>query len=419
VRRGCFRRLAVLWAVAAVTALGGVAQAAHAAEGPSGTIAYVRGGKAPGEELRAIQADGTGDRLIWKVTGPCFSGIDSVSWRPDGKEIAFASDHDAARSLYEMDLYAVKPDGAGLRRLTNPPDPDELRAYRTGKLVVTVHNQVTNVGPVLVYAAGALQPQILPLPANASKTVTFDVADYGDHPHAVAAIFGKTRWIIPGAVVHAGQTAQAGVLNITPHGFEHFGATNPAWRSDGSKVGYILARGAGIFWTSAHPTPGTVSGQSVIGGKGPIGAHTFDWGPTPATADQVVYTEGVNDHVIRRTREGSGERGEPIVEYRSTEYVGGVWWLPDASGILYSLNNLTNTEIYRYDFATKQAKQLTRLDGENAYNCSPSPDGRWIAFDRGKPGDKHTDIWIMRSDGSDMRLLVRNAVLPVWNPARR
>lgn len=365
-----------------------------------------------------IDADGANDRLVWKVPGPCFSGVKSVAWRPDGKEIAFTSDHEATLSLYESDIYALKPDGTGLRRLTNPPDASALGKYPKGKLVVTVHNYLTNVGPLIVYAAGAASPQSVVLAANGSKTLVFEVADYGDHPHSVVAMFGKTRWVIPGAVVHAGQTAQAGVLNVTAHGLDHFGAAVLDWRSDGSKVGFTLGMGAGIFWASAHPAPGTVGERSVIGGKEPIAAHTFGWGPTPATADEIIYDNGIDDFTIRMTKEGSGERGKPLVKHSNSQYIAGVWWLPDASGILFSLNDFLHpVSIYRYDFATEQVKQLTNLEGDNAYNCSPSPDGRWIAFDRGKPGGKQTDIWVMRSDGSDMRLLVKNAVLPVWRPA--
>ena len=44
------------------------------------------------------------------------------SWRSDGKMIAFASNRGAAK---RFDLYSIRPDGTGLKRLTNTPNLDE------------------------------------------------------------------------------------------------------------------------------------------------------------------------------------------------------------------------------------------------------------------------------------------------------
>src|SRR6187551_3000387 len=85
---------------------------------PPGNIAYIRGNT----EIRMIETGGANDHLIW--THPDASkdlGINDVAWRPNGKELAFSSSHEAAYSLYQADLYAIKPDGSGLRKLTNTP----------------------------------------------------------------------------------------------------------------------------------------------------------------------------------------------------------------------------------------------------------------------------------------------------------
>lgn len=41
-----------------------------------------------------------------------------VIWRPDGAEIAFVSDHELSTSAIESDIYAIKPDGSQLRKVT-------------------------------------------------------------------------------------------------------------------------------------------------------------------------------------------------------------------------------------------------------------------------------------------------------------
>src|ERR1041385_643002 len=105
--------------------------------GPGGTIAYVR----DSTEIRLIDADGSNDRRVW--THPDARkelGIDSLAWRPDGQELAFSSSHAAVASLYHADIYTIRRDGSGLRKLTNPPDRSEYARYPKGTVSVTVRN---------------------------------------------------------------------------------------------------------------------------------------------------------------------------------------------------------------------------------------------------------------------------------------
>jgi Tol biopolymer transport system component len=71
--------------------------------------------------------------------------------------------------------------------------------------------------------------------------------------------------------------------------------------------------------------------------------------------------------------------------------------------------------LYRYDFATKEAKQLTHFDGEFLRSFAVSPDGQSVVFERAKQfNDQHPDLWVMRLDGRDARLLVRDGSSPSW-----
>lgn len=75
-----------------------------------------------------------------------------------------------------------------------------------------------------------------------------------------------------------------------------------------------------------------------------------------------------------------------------------------------------SANLFRYDFATRKVTQITRLENEFAGSFSISPDGEWIVFERSKSLEEEweTDLWIVRLNGENARLLVRNAFGPSW-----
>ncbi len=390
-----------------------------AAAAGRGTIAYIRGES----EIRLIDPDGSNDRLVWSLPRPELAatfGIHGVAWRPDGKEIAFASGHEATHSLYQSDLYAISPDGSGLRKITNPPSRAEFGRYPKGTVSVTLRSSplgpfMPPTGPFIVYVAGAPEPQSAALAPGGSRTLIFEnVADFGAHPQPVVAMFGKSRWFIPGVDVQAGRTVSAGVLNITGKGIENFGAFGVAWRSDGAQLSYGLGNCAGLFKVPADPAPGSHQDQPVLAGNGSQNVCTWDWGPTSSTANQVLIGGGLLDPNVYLATEG-GARGEKQVGGGPTDLLLEVEWLPDASGFLLSVSTGAAANLYEYDFATKKATQLTRLDGEFVRSFSVSPDGQSVVFERARQfTGGSSDLWIMRRDGRDARLLVRNGSGPSW-----
>jgi hypothetical protein len=387
-----------------------------------GTIAYVRGST----EIRLISPDGANDRRLW--THPDITeelGLYELAWRPDGGELAFSSSHAAIASFYHADIYAIKPDGSGFRKLTNAPDRGEFSRYPKGTVSVTVRNYQpgsVSSGTFIIYVAGADEPQQVVLPAGASKTLVFkSVADFGKHVQPIVAMFGKYRWFTAGTDVQAGRNVTAPVFNISGEGIDLFGAFRPVWRSDGSRVSYR----SGLCVVSsvpANPVPGDYSFNPLFGGKNPMGTCTWDWGPTPATANQVIYTEngsGGGSHIYRMT-EGGTHPGTKLATFTDIDYqiLSDLHWLPDASGMLYSNVTLMrdSANIFRYDFATKRTTQVTRLENEFARAVSISPDGRSVVFERCKSyeDEKGCDLWITGTDGSGLRLLVRNGLRPAW-----
>jgi TolB protein len=396
-----------------------------AAPSRGGTIAYVRGST----EIRLIAPDGTNDRRLW--THPDLTeeiGIFGVAWRPDGKELAFSSGHAAAYSLYHADLYALRPDGTGLRKLTNPPDRTEFARYPKGSVSVTVSNDQpifqqthASAGIFLVYVAGAAEPQQITLPPGSTKTLLFNnVADFGNHAQAVVAMWGKYRWFMPGLDVQAGRTVKAPAFSITGDGIDLFGAFRPVWRSDGSRLSYRTGY-CTLDTAPANPVAGEFAYNPLFGGKNPLGTCAWDWGPTAATANQIIYTENASgDSSVYRIAEGGTHPGAKLTTYSDIEYqlLSDLRWLPDGSGFLFSNVTLMrdSADIFKYDFSTKRVTQLTHLENEFARAFSISPDGQRVVFERSKTyeEDKDCDLWVMGVDGTGLRLLVRNGLRPSW-----
>ena len=144
---------------------------------PTGLIAYNRNDS----EIRLIDSAGKNDRQLWThpdVKAPF--GIFDLAWRPDGGELAFSSGHENMVSLYHADLYAIRPDGSGLRRITNTPDYNSLGKYKKGTVTITLKNMQysfqtaqSSTGIFTVYVIGAEMPQQVLLPPGTVKTVVF------------------------------------------------------------------------------------------------------------------------------------------------------------------------------------------------------------------------------------------------------
>lgn len=79
--------------------------------------------------LGTIGADGSDERVVTREPGTATDTSDrSAQWRPDGSELVFVrgtQDPDTDLKDVRTDLYAVRPDGSGLRRLTDGAEATE------------------------------------------------------------------------------------------------------------------------------------------------------------------------------------------------------------------------------------------------------------------------------------------------------
>lgn len=379
----------------------------------TGTIAYAREGR----EIRLIEPDGSNDRRLWQSPNVGVYGVFDLAWKPNATEVTFSSDHEGSCSIFEVDLYAIRPDSSNLRRITNAPTCAALSSFPKGKVTVTVQNYLFSGGPFFVYVQGA--PTVLPVtvPAGGSTTVTFnDVADFGDTLQQAVVIEGLQRWIAPiaAADVQPGQTVHAGTVAVAGAGLQNFGAHRPAWRSDNSELGFIFGGCTGMSHIEPNPSPGD---QGTFMQNVYDFGCVMDWRPTPTGSNQILYWSHSNEGIYQTTP-GKADLGTKLV---STNMAGWVWqvlWLPDASGFLYSYapSVLGSANIYHYSFATGNSTPLTNFSDAFTRNFSISPDGQQIVFELAPTWDSVTsDLWLMAKDGSNTRLFVENAHAPAWS----
>lgn len=398
------------------------------AQSAAGTIAYVA---ATGDEIRLVEPDGSGDRRLWAhgLADPSeVYGIYNMAWRPDGRELAFASTHENWCSINYSDVFAIGAAGSGYRRITQAPACGALASYPKGTVQVPVKN-VSIFGSSFtgfVYFQGAPSLQPISLPAGASTVVTFqDVADFGPSALQVGAYIdgaNRVHSISTAVDVQAGKTVVAGQMSLTPPNNNGWEPRSPTWRSDGASIGYVYGYGA-LYGISANPEP-VEYGRRVVNPSTTMGIVEYmAYGPTAATANQILFQGNGDDGIgIYLAAEGDTAIAPPLVT-SGFELIRGLTWLPDGSGFVYAVEEYENYEVARanvfeYTFASKQPRRLTNFADTYAGQLSVSPDGTRIVFDRSTARDNTgtSDVWIMNRDGSGQQLLARDGYAPAWSP---
>jgi hypothetical protein len=422
----------------------GVGQSPAQAQTTTGTIAYVRAGGTSGDEIRLIEPDSGQDRALWRVPvadpGNILT-ILSLDWRPDGRELAFSSNHERTCSIHDSDLYSIQPDGGNFRRVSNGPNCDRLADYPNGQVRVTVRNFTSKFDTnFYVHVQGAPGVMGVTIPSNGIATVTLpDVADFGAVNQPVAVLhtgdsrdqFDDYRWYVGEVDVQHGQTVTASPnpASVTGDGAPHPGAWGPTWRSDGSRIGYA-GSGAGCFNVHSVPadnTPLGATGEQVLIAD-EISPCSMAWGPTAAVADQVIFVAfpnlGRDGATFYRTTEGANaSSGAKLFSLGPTVMLLWYDWLPDGEGFLFvRTTKFVNTSfvesnLFEYRFDSGTTTQLSHLSDEFVRSFSVAPDGQSIVFERAATlASADSDLWIMNRNGSELRLLVKDGRIPNWNP---
>jgi len=398
-------------------------EAAPVAPADAGVIAYVRRST---NDIHLIAPDGTGDQVLWSYPRETFLWApQDLAWRPGGRELAFSSEHEETCSLYQSDVYAIRYNGTGLRRITNAPACAELATLPKGSVEVNVTNLAGSWA--LVYVAGAPASRFAE-----DGMMTFDnVADFGPGVlQPAVGIYGerRTEAYPPVADVQPGATVPGGNLTISAFaGISDFGTGDVSWKADGSALAYVMRTSTYIRQIPASPSYGFIGEElPVVENAVP---NLVAWGPTEATKDLYLYfskdnwvAEGIEGIYLNTVADDIGGTMLVYVDVLNGQMVYDIEWLPDASGFLFSatyINLGIFTDIFEYNFATEEITQLTYLpDDEGARGLSISPDGQQIVFEWvTEPWDPTSSLWMIDRDGTDLRKLADDAGRPAWGPS--
>lgn len=384
-----------------------------------GTIAYFRVvGATPSEpgtsELHLINPDGSNDRMIYSTPRGLTTIYPIPGWRPDGREIAFISAHEFACSRFDSDIFAIQPNGSGLRRITNAPKCADLAQLPKGSVTVTVQNLVTNASIFFVYVEGATDLVQVTISPGFSTTVTVNnVADL-NRQQVVYVKSGSGTWFNPAAYadVVPGQTVTAANPVQITSGFGPYQLriNNLTWKGDGSAIAYIVEAGLRQF-VPAFPATGEF-GQVVFAGNQALVSTALAW--SPVSDEFLYYSNLAFPNGIYRGVKGSDVSTHTLVI--ETDFVNGITWLHDGSGFVFSINAFafSPNKIGRFDFGNNQATLIN--EGFNIAGVVPAPDGKYIAFAQREDENSPFELWGMTIDGSQQWKIASDFVSWDWGP---
>jgi TolB protein len=176
--------------------------------------------------------------------------------------------------------------------------------------------------------------------------------------------------------------------------------------------------------TFARGDPNTGNVQIMVMGQDGGNARNIPqvagWDPTwSPDGNQILFASGINGGVqlFVINRNGGDLRqvsNLPAIRGRSD-------WSADGQFIVTYSGPAWNREVYIMNADGSNARQLT-LSGGNSQGPSISPDGKWVAFTAyfDNYGDDHgCEIYVIRTDGTDLRRLTNNDYCdyqPRWGP---
>ncbi len=182
---------------------------------------------------------------------------------------------------------------------------------------------------------------------------------------------------------------------------------SPTFSPDGSRI--LFANRAAEGPTSLWTVDNTGANQDLLY-AGPNTIVSADWSPDGETIAFAMAVDQPDAYeIFLMGADGSNVRQ---LTYGLAGIGGSLDWSPDGRHLLIYAGPPGDKNIFMIDVEQETAVQLT--NGGNNAACSFSPDGQWIAFNSLR-NNGQADIFIMRTDGTDLRQVTDNPE-PDWQP---
>jgi Tol biopolymer transport system component len=383
-------------AVAALLAIG--VGTSGAAERQTAAILFERqAGTAGSADVFAVQPDGTGLRRLTTD-----SSSSDPAWSPDRRRIAFVSGRGGA--FWAPDLYVMNANGRNVRRLTRSGATrttylasSEPAWTADGRRIVFVRTAVRRGRAQsdlwIVQANGRGLRRLTATPGHESSPSL--------SPFGLLAFSRSSPTGVPEVLVklldepNARRIARGASVAWSPEGhtvaFEWQGSVYTV-RSDGTQLRRVTAGGA-PSWS-------------------PDGARIVVTTPAGLVS---VLADGGDSRVVTRRPETAYD-GDASWSSPRTQPPRGFAIAPADRGIVYAAGSGRNAELYVRD----ASGAVRRLTTNRVYDGFPawSPDRRRIAFVSTR-GDGTADVYVMRADGTNVRRVTRGRghdVYPAWSP---
>ena len=359
--------------------------------------------QAGSHEIFVVGSDGSNPH---ELIGDWDWSYRSPSWSPDGRHIAFVSNRDGGNT----DIYMMRSDGSNLRRLTTDsardwspswsPDGRHIAFFsdRDGNDIYVM--ELREVGSGVSFEHGDSPATATPLAVGESIEGELSPAGDRDYFRVTVSSAGTLIASTTGST-HTYTSIEDSSDNVEDlDGGEYRNFRVSAAVEPGTY--YIRVRGFDAFSTGAYTlTLRMEEGSDGRGGDWVVGAVrrlTKDGGGSPSWSPDGQHIAFVSkDDIYVMDSDGSNPRRLTRNGMSSPS------WSPDGRRIAFVSDRDGDADIYVMDSDGSNPRRLTTDGGSSP---SWSPDGRRIAFVSDRDGD--ADIYVMDSDGTNLRRLTND-----------